>query len=149
MRGFLIFVAVLVCGIGGLVAIGYLVPHNYVGICRDTQTHKRVADKKCEPVTSADDWAYYYSNDDIPAVGQLAEDNIAEGPDKDDTVRRGGVPEEGQQGSSNSDNDGNTGNTGGGFSPDEGGGGSDFGVNSGDEGGDENVGSGGGGEDGE
>ncbi|HEY4455886.1 MAG TPA: hypothetical protein VGN81_16355 [Pseudonocardiaceae bacterium] len=146
MRGFLIFVAVLVCGIGGLVAIGYLAPHSYVGICRDDKSHQRVPDRDCDSTTNDYGWVYYDSNGDIPAVGQAAEDNIAEGPDKDDTVRRGGVPEEGQQGSSNSDNDGNTG---GGFAPGDSGGGSDVGVNSGDEGGDENVGSGGGGEDGE
>jgi hypothetical protein len=146
MRGFLIFVAVAICGIGGIVAIGYLAPHSYVGVCRDTRSHQRVPDKDCAQATNDFGWVYYDSNGDIPAVGQQAEDNIAEGPDKDEDVRRGGVPEEGQQANSNSDNDSNTG---GGFEPGDGGG-SDVGVNSGDEGGDENVGSsGGGGEDGE
>lgn len=144
MRGFLIFVAVAVLGIGGLITVGYLVPRDYVGVCRDAKSHQRVPDKNCAQTTNDFGWVYYDSNGDIPAVGQQAEDNIAEGPDKDEDVRRGGVPEQGQQ--ANSDN---TGNTGGGFEPGDGGG-SDVGVNSGDEGGDENVGSsGGGGEDGE
>lgn len=145
MRGFLIFVAVAVLGIGGLITVGYLVPRDYVGVCRDAKSHQRVPDKDCAQATNDFGWVYYDSNGDIPAVGQQAEDNIAEGPDKDEDVRRGGVPEEGQQ--SNSDNDSNTG---GGFEPAGNDSGSDVGVNSGDEGGDENVGSsGGGGEDGE
>ena len=149
MRRFLIVVAVIIAGIGGLVALGYLVPRDYVGICVDTKTHLRVPDQKCEPTSNSDDWVYYDSNGNIPAVDQFAEDNIAEGPDKDDNVKRGGVPEQGQQASSNSDDDRNAGNTGGGGFEPAGGGGSDVGVNSGDEGGDENAGSGGGGEDGE
>lgn len=147
MRTFLIIVAALVCVIGGLFALGSL-PRDYVGVCADTRTHTRVPDAKCEPTSKDDDWVYYDSTGDIPAVGQFAEDNIAEGPDKDDTVKRGGVPAAGQQADSNSDNTGNTGG-GGDFEP-AGGGGSEVGVNSGDEGGEENVGSGGGGgEDGE
>jgi hypothetical protein len=144
MRVFLIFFAVVVCGV---VVLAVLSPSSYVGVCADTKTHVRVPDKKCEPKTSdGDDWVYYNSNDDIPAVGQQAEDNIAEAPDKDDDVKRGGVPEEGQQGESNSGD--NVGNSGGDFEPAGGGSGSEVGVNSGDEGG-ENAGSSGGGEDGE
>ena len=147
MRTFLVIAAVVVAAAGGLFVLGSL-PRDYVGVCADTRTHVRVPDQKCEPATNSDDWVYYDSTGDIPAVGQQAEDNTAEGPDKDDTVRRGGVPAQGQQ--ANSDDDGNTGNTGGGGFEPGGGGGSEVGVNSGDEGGEnENVGSGGGGEDGE
>ena len=89
MRGFLIFVAVAVLGIGGLITLGYLAPHSYVGVCRDATSHQRVPDKDCAQATNDFGWVYYDSNGDIPAVGQQAEDNIAEGPDNDEDVRRG------------------------------------------------------------
>ena len=140
MRVLGILFALVVAGVLVLAIVG---PRSYVGICADTKAHVRVPDQKCEPKTTAEfDWVYYNSNDDVPAVGQQAEDNIAEAPEKDDDVKRGGVPAEGQQASSNGDD--NVGNSGGGVEP----GGSDVGVNSGDEGG-ENAGSSGGGEDGE
>lgn len=145
MRKFLLGIGIAVAVLGVIVGFNYLVPHSYLGICTNTKTHVRLPDKDCRPASGDDGWTYYDSNSDIPAVGQEADDGAVDAPDQDDQVKRGGVPEQGQEAVNN--NDDNNSNPGGDFEP--AGGGSDVGVNSGDEGGDENAGSGGGGEDGE
>lgn len=143
MRKFLIFVAVVACVIGGIVAINYFGPHTYLGICTDKKTHVRLPDKDCQPPTNTDDWTFYDANTDIPAVGQEADDGAAD-PPEEDQIKRGGVPPQGQQPNVDNEIDDH-------LEPGGGAGGDDeVGVNSGDEGGEnENVGSGGGGEDGE